>query len=77
VPRTRSLNPKLPDDEDLAECSIPARYVFALLPTLADREGRLPNEEPSASCMLEDGHAGDHEWTPDGDITLVFQGEAG
>lgn len=26
----------------------------------------------TATCMLEDGHAGPHEWTPDNDITITF-----
>jgi hypothetical protein len=25
------------------------------------------------TCLLEDGHAGPHEWTPDGDIKVEFK----
>ena len=25
------------------------------------------------TCMLPDGHPGDHEWTPDDRITVVFR----
>lgn len=39
--RIRSIKPELPKDEELAELSIATRYLFALLPTHADREGRL------------------------------------
>lgn len=28
-------------------------------------------EEP-ATCLLEAGHAGPHEWTPDSKITITF-----
>jgi hypothetical protein len=39
--RARNIKPGFAKNEDLAECSIAARLCFALLPTLADREGRL------------------------------------
>lgn len=28
--------------------------------------------EPGKTCLLEDGHDGPHEWTPDSDITVSF-----
>jgi hypothetical protein len=28
--------------------------------------------KPNATCMLEDGHDGPHEWTDDGDIGVRF-----
>lgn len=39
--RARNIKPGFAKNEDLAECSFAARLCFALLPTLADREGRL------------------------------------
>lgn len=39
--RARNIKPGFSTNEDLAECSFQARLCFALLPTLADREGRL------------------------------------
>lgn len=39
--RSRNIKPGLYKNEDLAECSIWARYIFPGLWTLADREGRL------------------------------------
>lgn len=39
--RARNIKPGLAANAELAECSIWARYLFALLPTIADREGRL------------------------------------
>lgn len=39
--RARNIKPGLYKNEDLAECSIWARYIFPGLWTLADREGRL------------------------------------
>lgn len=42
--RTRLLHPDGPLDEDVAHCSIWARYVFAHLPCHADREGRLADK---------------------------------
>lgn len=39
--RIRSIKPEQPKDEDLALLPINTRYLFAFLPTLADREGRL------------------------------------
>lgn len=41
--RARNLKPGFFSNEDLAECSFPARLCFAGLWTLADREGRLEN----------------------------------
>lgn len=39
--RARNIKPGFARNEDLAECSAWARLCFALLPTIADREGRL------------------------------------
>ena len=39
--RARNIKPGFCRNEDLAECSITARLCFALLPMVADREGRL------------------------------------
>lgn len=39
--RSRNIKPGFCRNEDLAECSIAARLCFALLPMVADREGRL------------------------------------
>lgn len=39
--RIRTLKPEQPKDEALAALPIHARYLFAFLPTHADREGRL------------------------------------
>jgi len=39
--RIRTIKPELAKDEDLAKLSIPTRYLFAFITTLADREGRL------------------------------------
>jgi uncharacterized phage protein (TIGR02220 family) len=41
MPRSRNIKPGLYKNEDLAECSIWARYLFPGLWMLADREGRL------------------------------------
>lgn len=38
--RIRYIKPTIGTDEDLAEVSITARYLFAILPTLCDKEGR-------------------------------------
>ncbi len=32
----------------------------------------LWGEEPRSSCLLEGGHRGPHEWTPDSEIVLEF-----
>lgn len=32
--------------------------------------------EPDKFCLLEDGHAGEHEFTPQGEIELSFTEEA-
>lgn len=29
--------------------------------------------DTSATCLLEDGHDGDHEWTPDSEIGISFE----
>jgi hypothetical protein len=39
--RARNIKPGFAKNENLAECSLAARLCFALLPMLADREGRL------------------------------------
>jgi hypothetical protein len=39
--RARNIKPGFCRNEDLAECSVWARLCFALLPMMADREGRL------------------------------------
>lgn len=39
--RIRTIKPEQPKDEGLAALSIPTRYLFAFLPCLADRKGRL------------------------------------
>jgi hypothetical protein len=39
--RARNIKPGFAKNEDLAECSMQARLCFAMLPMLADREGRL------------------------------------
>lgn len=39
--RSRNIKPGFCRNEDLAECSVWARLCFALLPMIADREGRL------------------------------------
>lgn len=39
--RIRTIKPEQPQDEELAALSIYERYLFAFLPTHADREGRL------------------------------------
>jgi hypothetical protein len=39
--RARNIKPGFCTNEDLAECSVWARLCFALIPMLADREGRL------------------------------------
>lgn len=39
--RTRSIKPKLAKNERLADMGPHAQFLFAMLPTLADREGRL------------------------------------
>lgn len=39
--RSRNLKPGFCRNEDLAECSISARYLGVMLPMLADRQGRM------------------------------------
>ena len=29
--------------------------------------------QPTKTCMLEDKHEGEHEWTPDGQIFITFK----
>ncbi len=41
MPRARNIKPGMYKNEDLAECSIWARYLFPGLWMMADREGRL------------------------------------
>lgn len=41
MPRTRNIKPGFFKNEELAECSMASRLLFAGLWTLADREGRL------------------------------------
>lgn len=50
--RARSIKPGLYKNEDLAECSIWARYVFPGLTTLADREGRLEDRPKRIKAEL-------------------------
>ena len=42
--RIRSIHHELALDDRLAACSWPARMAIALLPTIADREGRLRDD---------------------------------
>lgn len=37
--------------------------------------GSPEHMETDATCFLEDGHSGEHEWTPDSEITIRFTGE--
>jgi hypothetical protein len=39
--RARNIKPGICKNEDLGSCSIAARFLFATLPMMADREGRL------------------------------------
>lgn len=32
----------------------------------------LVSEDGASTCMLERGHDGPHEWTPDGEILITF-----
>src|SRR2546421_12208010 len=41
MPRIRSIKPSLPGSFSLSRVSIPARYLFTAMLTLADDEGRL------------------------------------
>ena len=50
--RARNIKPGLCKNEDLAECSIWARYIFAMLPMLADREGRLEDRPKRIKAEL-------------------------
>lgn len=31
-------------------------------------------EQVPSTCLLPDGHAGPHEWTPDSEIIIQFKG---
>jgi hypothetical protein len=50
--RARNIKPGLYKNEDLAECSIWARYIFPGLWTLADREGRLEDRPKRIKAEL-------------------------
>lgn len=50
--RARNIKPGFARNEDLAECSFAARLLFALLPTLADREGRLEDRPKRIKAEL-------------------------
>lgn len=50
--RARNIKPGLYANEDLAECSIWARYVFPGLWMLADREGRLEDRPKKIKAAL-------------------------
>lgn len=50
--RARNIKPGLYKNEDLAECSIWARYLFPGLWTLADREGRLEDRPKRIKAEL-------------------------
>ncbi len=64
--RSRNIKPGFAKNEFLAQRSFPARLLFALLPTIADREGRLedrplrikgelfPYEEIDVDALLDD-----------------------
>ncbi|MES2187970.1 MAG: hypothetical protein V4505_25690 [Pseudomonadota bacterium] len=50
--RARNIKPALYQNEDLAECSIWARYIFPGLWCLADREGRLEDRPKRIKAAL-------------------------
>lgn len=50
--RARNIKPGLYKNEDLAECSIWARYLFPGLSTIADREGRLEDRPKRIKAEL-------------------------
>jgi hypothetical protein len=52
VARARNIKPGFFKNEDLAECSFPARLLFAGLWTLADREGRLEDRPKRIKAEL-------------------------
>ena len=64
--RSRNIKPGFSKNEFLAQRSFPARLLFATLPTIADREGRLedrplrikgelfPYEEIDVDALLDD-----------------------
>jgi len=56
--RSRNIKPGLYLNEDLAECSISARFLFTALWTMADRQGRLedrPKRIKLGSFPYDDG----------------------
>jgi hypothetical protein len=59
--RARNIKPGICKNEDLAECSIPARYLFACLPMLADREGLLEDRPKRIKMEIFPGDAIDVE----------------
>lgn len=50
--RARNIKPGLFSDEDLVECSFPARILFMGLPCLADRMGRLEDRPKKIKMLL-------------------------
>lgn len=52
MPRIRSIKQDLYLDEEIAKCTIPARYLFPGLWTLADREGRLEDRPQKIKAQL-------------------------
>ncbi len=50
--RARNLKPGLYKNEDLAECSVWARYIFPGMWTLADRDGRLEDRPKRIKAEL-------------------------
>lgn len=57
MPRTRSIHPGQATDEDVATMSIWARYVWALLPCHADRDGRLKDSAFTLKAAILPGDA--------------------
>jgi len=52
MPRSRNIKPGLYENDKLAECSIPARYIFPGLWMLADKEGRLEDRPKRIKAQL-------------------------
>ena len=50
--RARNIKPGFFTDEDLVECSFPARILFAGLPCLADRMGRMEYRPKKIKMLL-------------------------
>jgi hypothetical protein len=50
--RARNIKPGFCKNEDLAECTVWARLCFALLPMMADREGRLEDRPKRLKAEL-------------------------